>query len=578
MISLRTQNRSGLLELLLILFFPLSSPAWAAPPLLAGAAALPITPADEQGRLWQEPYEDLNGNGRYDAPDPAFPKRRGEPFTDLNGNGKWDGPFLAGFLHRGPYYTAAGVHDPLWARALVLEQGETTLAIVALDVVGFSYPDVLRIREGVADLGLTQVIVASTHTHGGVDTLGLWGPNFSTDGKDPRTIAWIIAQSGRAIRQAWAARRPARLTWGKGRPLSRFGALINDLRDPVVIDDELRVMRAEDLDGKTIAALVNWSPHPETSGGISAYLTSDFPHYLRKGIEEGGFSVGGKRATGLGGIAIYVSGSVGGLLTPLKVSVLDDDQEPIPERSWAKVQRIGELAAWTALEALRTPASPPIVRIELRSRTLFVPFDNLFLRGLYDKGLFQRETYRDGKAAGKEGTDLLTEVDLINFYTAQGIFAQLATLPGEPFPELSLGGHLKEKKRCWAYTDRKRKLGGNGKERIGPAHPEIPPEPALGEKMAGEYRFILGLGNDELGYIVPANDFVPPQLKPSLRYGTDRCGDDDHYEEIVSAGSQMAPRVVAALMALLKGDEELRKAETEETILNPSLVRRGEGR
>lgn len=542
----------GLLTLvpLILLLSPLV--ALAAAPLLAGAAALEITPVDDQGRLRQEPYEDRNKNGRYDAPDPDRPRQRGEPFTDLNGNGKWDGPFLAGFFHHGPYYTATGVHDPLWARALVLEQGETTLAIVALDVVGLLYPEVVQIRERVADLGLTQVIVAATHTHGGVDTLGLWGPNFSIDGKDPRTMEQIRSRTEEAIRRAWAARRPARLSWGKGRPLSRFGMLINDLRDPVVIDDELRVMRAEALDGKTIATLINGSPHPETVGAGSSLITSDFPHYLRKGIEEGGFSVGWRRAEGIGGVAIYLSGSVGGLLTPLRIPIRDDEGEPIPERSWSKARRIGELAAWTALEALRDQPPRPIVRIEVRSKTLFVPFDNPFLRGLYEKGLFQRETYREGKPAGKEGPDLLTEVNVINFYGEEGIAAQFITLPGEPFPETTLGGHLTEKKRCWTYTGRKRELGGSGRERIGPAHPDIAPEPVLGEKMAGEYRFVIGLGNDELGYIVPANDFVPPQLKPKLRYGADRCGDDDHYEEIVSAGSRMAPRVVEALLALLK--------------------------
>jgi len=230
------------------------------------------------------------------------------------------------------------------------------------------YPEVVRIRERVADLGLTQVIIAATHTHGGVDTLGLWGPNFLIDGKDPRTMEHIRSRTEQAIRQAWATRRPARLSWGIGRLLSRFGALINDLRDPIVIDDAIRVMRAEDLDGETIATLV---------------------------------------------------------------------------------------------------------------------------------------------------------------------------------------GHLKGERDCWKYTGRKRRLGGSGRERIAAAHPDIAPEPVLGERMAGSHRFVIGLGNDELGYIVPANDFVPPRLKPKLRYGTDRCGDDDHYEEIVSAGSQMAPKLVEALLELL---------------------------
>jgi len=126
MIGVRLESGFGLLSFTLLIFL-LPSSAMADTPLLAGAAALTITPVDDHGALWQEPYEDRNRNGRYDAPDPDRPARRGEPFTDANGNGKWDGPFLAGFFHHGPYYTATGVHDPLWARALVLEQGGRSL-------------------------------------------------------------------------------------------------------------------------------------------------------------------------------------------------------------------------------------------------------------------------------------------------------------------------------------------------------------------------------------------------------------------------------------------------------------------
>jgi hypothetical protein len=145
--------------------------------VLAGAAARPITPVDPDGRVWAEPFADANGNGRYDAPHPLRPWAHADPFTDLNGNGKWDGPFLAGFKHRGDYYVATGVHDPLWARALVLRAGGTAVALVVLDLIGLLRDEVLAIREAVADLGLDYVAVACTHTHAGPDSLGIWGPN-----------------------------------------------------------------------------------------------------------------------------------------------------------------------------------------------------------------------------------------------------------------------------------------------------------------------------------------------------------------------------------------------------------------
>ena len=66
------------------------------------------------------------------------------------------------------------VHDPLQAKALVLSDGETTLAIVAMDVVAigmiFDVPDdfLPRLRARIeAELGIpgSHVLVNASHTH-----------------------------------------------------------------------------------------------------------------------------------------------------------------------------------------------------------------------------------------------------------------------------------------------------------------------------------------------------------------------------------------------------------------------------
>lgn len=519
--------------------------------LLAGAAAVEITPIRSDGTLWQEPFTDLNGNKRYDPPR-REQKTTGEPFTDQNKNGKWDGPYLAGFFHNSVYYTATGVHDPLWARVLVLQQGKTKLALVALDLVGFFYQDVLKIRTQLEDLGFTHVMVASTHTHGGVDVIGLWGPDFYTNGRDPRTIDWIVDQTVKAVRQAHGRLRSAHLTFGRAEPTTHYGQLVNDLRDPIVIDRTLWVMRVTDKEGAGIATLINWTPHPETVGNGSSLITSDFPHYLRQALEQGGFWVGGKRWSGLDGIPIYFSGAVGGLMTPLRISVLDEEGRVLPERSFGKAKRIGEIAAWTTLKALKNQGPSPIDGLEIRTKQVFLPFNSPFLRELYQRGVFDRETYNKGKKAGRKGSDLITEVGILSFLGPHGIVAQMAMVPGELFPEIAIGGFLSDPVNCWERTKRKRRLGGGGIERVGPAHPDVSTEPILRNHLKGKYIFIIGLANDEMGYIVPANDFVAPQLLPSLHFGKDRCGDDDHYEEMVSVSSEMAPRITKALMELLK--------------------------
>jgi hypothetical protein len=532
---------------------------------MAGAAAETITPLDKQGHLWQEPYTDDNGNGRYDAPDPLNPSAASDRFEDTNHNGKWDGPFLAGFRHKKGYYTATGVHDPLWTRVLVLQYGDVKLALVALDVVGYLYPEVQAIRKDAADLGFRQLIVASTHTHEGPDTVGLWGPNPFTDGKDPRLMQHIRRQILAALREADHRLQPARLTLAKTTLPETFGHIIGDFRDPIVIDNRLTIMKLDDLQGRTIATVVNGAIHPETTGGQGSLITSDFPHYVREGIEKGGFTLQGRTLVGIGGTAIYVNGAVGGLMTTLRTKVKDESGNILPQRSWEKMQRIGEVIAGAALESLHGSTPVAIRGLDIKTKTLMIPLDNRYLQTLISKGVIQRETYTNGQPVKPPATgeDVQTEVDLITLLggadmkdpqpkAIEGPLAQIITVPGELFPEIALGGYLEDTDTCWKITERKKNIDGIGKERIAASNPGTPKEPVLREFLTAPYSFLFGLANDELGYIVPANDFVFPTYNPGPIFGIDRCGSKDHYEETLSTSSKMASLVSRALIELIQ--------------------------
>ncbi len=114
-----------------------------------------------------EPFTDTNGNDVYDY---------SEPFEDLNGNGEFDPVWMGGFA---PGRLAHGVRDSLWARTLVLESAEQRLVIVVLDVIGFNGNRVRGAKAALAEeygIHRDEVIIASTHTHSGPDTMGMWGP------------------------------------------------------------------------------------------------------------------------------------------------------------------------------------------------------------------------------------------------------------------------------------------------------------------------------------------------------------------------------------------------------------------
>src|SRR5436853_5036002 len=88
--------------------------------------------------------------------------------------------YLAGF---GKNRKATKIHDPIMARAVVLEHGDQKLAFVSVDVVGIFNDLVDNVRPRLK--GVTYLLVTATHNHHGPDTIGMWGPNLFTSGVNP---------------------------------------------------------------------------------------------------------------------------------------------------------------------------------------------------------------------------------------------------------------------------------------------------------------------------------------------------------------------------------------------------------
>src|SRR5262249_49710690 len=84
---------------------------------------------------FQEPYVDADGDGHFDA---------GDPYLDCNHNGRWDGIVLGGGSDAPRFATR--VADPVTARAVVVSNGKTTIAIEVLDQEGLFNVYQQRIR------------------------------------------------------------------------------------------------------------------------------------------------------------------------------------------------------------------------------------------------------------------------------------------------------------------------------------------------------------------------------------------------------------------------------------------------
>ena len=68
---------------------------------------------------------------------------------------------------------------------------------------------------------------------------------------------------------------------------------------------------------------------------------------------------------------------------------------------------------------------------------------------------------------------------------------------------------------------------------------------------AYEHLLIIGLSNDELGYIVPPSDFLLNKEAPYLAKTMDYKG-ENHYEETNSVGPLCAERIAEAFDGLMQ--------------------------
>lgn len=182
---------------------------------------------------------------------------------------------------------SVGQHDPLHARALALEQGEARLLWVSVDVVGI----VRRLRDdfarAIADelsLRSEQLVLSATHTHSGPGSYGQGLlAEIALGSYDPAVYGEILASCLEAARQAWANRRPARLGLGSGKAP---GLAKNRRRRDGPLDDELGVIRVDDLEGNPRALVVLFAAHPTVLGSGNFLLSADFPGAMQRALES----------------------------------------------------------------------------------------------------------------------------------------------------------------------------------------------------------------------------------------------------------------------------------------------------
>ncbi len=469
----------------------------------------------------KDAWTDVNDNGKYDE--------GVDSYEDRNGNGKFDGIWIAGFDTNRP---AKGIHDAPWVRALALRNNGVTLALVTIDSIGIFHNEFIRIRKMIDPaLGITHAAFSSTHCHELPDTMGNWSfwRRIQYKGKDIDVPIWgydrqymdfICQMAKEAIEEAVKNLKPADMycTQVQAGP----EGFVRDTRKPVVFDPNMYLFRfTEQGTDRTIATFVNWGNHPEALGGDNPIITSDFPHFLREGMENGLPAPNGVQ--GFGGMCLYFQGMIGGLMTQLGVEVPDrDGQRAYKDSSFEKAAALGQNAAIVACNALRGPnvwknENP---RLAVTAKTFLAPMSGMF-KWAVRLGALHEGYFGSGRAR--------SEIDVIRI---GGVL--ILTIPGEIYSEIVQGGV--------------EALPG----RDFPIDPIEVPRLRLEMEKNARMAFVLGLANDEIGYIIPKSqwDAVPPYVYDnSDQYGEENSGGPDIAPTIHQEALQLLQRMNAVFAA-----------------------------
>jgi hypothetical protein len=344
----------------------------------------------------------------------------------------------------GPGNPATGKKGELTARAMVFQQGETKVAIVQLDLLGF--PSVLcaRVRKQVPRIAAENILIGSTHTHSAPDCYGFsaLGGNASAGLK---YMDFVCNQAATAINQALDSLQTAHLKIATG---EAQGKIAYNYYAPELYDPRMSVIQAVTPAGRTIGTLVNYAIHPEVLGSGVGVVSPDLVGPLCDKLEAD-----------LGGMALFMNGAQGGMITADN-RLLDKPSDSLKAvwhdaRTWEECVRIGHLMASEAQRIVKDaqPQTDPALDCHAREVKFPVESDMMWLIILESP---LKYPYNKDKS-------ISTRLNLVNIGDAQ-----ILTIPGEALP--NIGYYLKR-------------------------------------HMKGDNNLLFGLTNDAFGYILTKVDF-----------------------------------------------------------------------
>ena len=410
-----------------------------------------------------------------------------------------DNFYIAGYGSNNP---AKGVLDDMFARAVYVDDntGRGGVVLCCVDAVGISRKDINDIRKLVIESkkipALKSINISATHSHSAVDTQGLWGEKLFKSGRNDAFMEILKRKTADAIIAAYENRKDGKLFYS----VIETEDMQFDCRTPIAYDKNLTRIRFEAFDGSEEIHIINFASHAELLGSETKNISADFPAYMIKEIEAADEKIN----------AVFFNGAIGGMISAKEIRKVY--REEIDCEAYTKDfgKKLGKIA--NALE--NETEIEPIINV--KSAPIQIAASNFVLILARLLKVLNNDIIRIGK---RSEAYICSEVGYLELGKNRiGVFL----IPGELFPELWNGEFLSAEESA---------TGKSADYRI------------LMDMCKCDHQFVLGLCNDELGYIIPDNDFLLHEKTPYIDKATDKF-DRSHYEETNSTGPNTARTIL----------------------------------
>jgi hypothetical protein len=246
-----------------------------------------------------------------------------------------------------------GVHDPLFARALVLCNGKEKLVVISVDLVAVDKEfklDLLRrlnnrpVRR-LGQLSSRQLILCATHTHSGIGAMARQIPWQLACGRlRPWLREAITRQVERAARLASSSLKPAYLSSAAVHTTVPVGRSRREPKDAAFNVRSGLVLKVFRLDHRPLALVCIFAAHPTSLGPENMLVSADFPGYFCGALE---------RKLGAGAMALFLNGAEGDVAP----------SSPSGRSGFAAAREVGEALAEAAASSLRLRRASRQVRL-----------------------------------------------------------------------------------------------------------------------------------------------------------------------------------------------------------------------